>query len=289
MTDSTLTDSPLTGVTVVGFESRMSDTTADLIEEQGGEALPAPSMQEAPLEEHDAVFDFADELLASNFDITFFNTGVGTRMLFDTMELEYDLDDAREALAKTIVVARGPKPSRELTERDIEIDLKVPEPNTWREALELLTEHEKTTPLNGKRIAIQEYGEANEELNDALREAGAELYRVPIYRWELPDDLQPLKNGIRALIGGEAQVALFTSRQQVVHMLQVAEEEGWEDALRTALHEDAMVASVGPVTSEKLRENDLPVHFEPDRPKLAILVKGMAQYAPKYFRQRNGT
>lgn len=280
-----MSDTPLTGFTVVGFESRMSDTTADLIEQHGGEALPAPSMQEAPLEEHDAVFDFADELLAGEFDIVFFNTGVGTRMLFDTMELEYDLDEARAALAKTVVVARGPKPSRELTGRDITIDLKVPEPNTWKEALELLTESEATTPLAGKRLAIQEYGQANEELNDALREAGAELYRVPIYRWELPDDLQPLKNGIRALIGGEAQIALFTSRQQVVHMLQVARDEGWEDALRTALHEDAMVASVGPVTSEQLRTQDLPVDFEPDRPKLAILIKGMAEYAPEYFQQ----
>jgi uroporphyrinogen-III synthase len=280
-----MSDTPLEGFTVVGFESRMSDTTADLIEQYGGEALPAPSMQEAPLEEHDAVFDFADELLAGEFDIVFFNTGVGTRMLFDTMALEYDLNDVRAALADTVVVARGPKPSRELTERDITIDLKVPEPNTWKEALELLTESPDTTPLAGKRLAIQEYGEANEQLNDALREAGADLYRVPIYRWELPDDLQPLKNGIRALIGGKAQIALFTSRQQVVHMLQVAAEEGWEDALRTALHEDAMVASVGPVTSKKLKDQDLPVDFEPDRPKLAILVKGMAEYAPEYFRQ----
>ena len=280
-----MSDTPLEGFTVVGFESRMSDTTADLIEQYGGEALPAPSMQEAPLEEHDAVFDFADELLAGAFDIVFFNTGVGTRMLFDTMALEYDLDDARAALANTVVVARGPKPSRELTERDIAIDLKVPEPNTWKEALELLTESEETTPLEGKRLAIQEYGEANEELNEALREAGAELYRVPIYRWELPDDLQPLKNGIRALIGGEAQIALFTSRQQVVHMLQVAQEEGWEDALRTALHEDAMVASVGPVTSKQLKDHDLPVHFEPERPKLRILVQGMAEYAPEFFQQ----
>ncbi len=272
----------LDGITVVGFESRMSETTAELIEKYGGDPLPAPSMQEAPLEEHDAVFDFAEELFRGDLDIVFFTTGVGTRMLFETLELEHEASDVVEALEDTVVVARGPKPGRELREYGVAIDRKVPEPNTWREARAVLTSSPDTAPLEGKRIAIQEYGRANEELNETLRAEGAALVRVPIYRWELPDDLAPLKNGIRALIDGEAQGALFTSRQQVVHVLQVAAEEGEEDAFRTAL-EDAMVASVGPVTSEELRAHDLPVDFEPDRPKLAILIRGMADYAPRYF------
>lgn len=272
----------LNGITVVGFESRMADTTAHLIEKFGGEALPAPSMQEVPLEEHDAVFDFAEALFQGAFDVVYFNTGVGTRMLFETLETRHDLKDVREALADPVVVARSPKPGRELKNYDIPIDQKVPEPNTWREVLEVLTSSPKTAPLDGKRIAIHEYGRPNEDLNDALRNEGAELTPVPIYRWALPDDLQPLKNGLRALIGGEARGALFTSRQQVVHVLQVASEEGWEHALRTAL-DDAMVASVGPVTSEELRDHDLPVDFEPERPKLAILIRGMAEHAPQYF------
>ena len=273
---------PLTGLTVVGFESRMADATARLIERQGGRALSAPSMQEAPLDEHDAVFDFADDLFAGALDVTFFNTGVGTRMLFETLELEHDPTTVVEALAETVVVARGPKPIRALKTLDVSITLRVPEPNTWREALEVLTNSAETTPLRDQRIAIQEYGRPNESLNDALREAGAELVRVPIYRWTLPDDLRPLKNGIRALIGGEAQIAVFTSRQQVEHVLQVAAEEGWEKSLRSAL-DDVMVASVGPVCSEALEGHGIPVDFEPERPKLAILIRGIAEHAPPFF------
>ncbi|PQJ33313.1 hypothetical protein BSZ35_00705 [Salinibacter sp. 10B] len=278
-----MSTTPLNGITVVGFESRMSDATADLIEKYGGEALPAPSMQEAPLDEHDAVFSFAEGLFDGTFDLVYFNTAVGTRMVFDTLETEYDLDDIRAALQNTIVVSRSPKPGSALKNHDMPIDVKAPEPHSWREVLETLTSNETTAPLDGKRIAIHEYGRPNQELNQALEAEGANVVRVPIYRWALPDDLQPLKNGIRALIGGAAQVALFTSRQQVAHMLQVASDEGWENALRTAL-QDAMVASVGPVTSEKLKEHDLPVDFEPDRPKLAILIQGMADYAPQYFK-----
>jgi uroporphyrinogen-III synthase len=280
-----MSDTPLKGFTVVGFESRMSETTADLIEKHGGTPMPAPSMQEVPLEEHDVVFDFAEALFDGEFDIVYFNTAVGTRMVFDTLETRYERDDLRAALDDVVVFSRSPKPGSELKNRDIPIDLKAPEPNSWKEVLETLTSSAEVATLDGKRMAIHEYGQPNEKLNEALEAEGIEIVRVPIYRWDLPDDLQPLKNGIRALIGGEAQIALFTSRQQIVHMLQVAREEGWEDALRTALHEDAMVASVGPVTSEELRSHDLPVHFEPDRPKLAILVKGMAEYAPEFFQQ----
>lgn len=277
-----MSPAPLDGVTVVGFESRMSDTTAQLIEKYGGTAMPAPSMQEVPLEEHKAVFDFAEGLFDGAFDLVYFNTAVGTRMVFEVLEKEYDFDDVRDALSDVVVVSRSPKPGSELRNYNVPIDVKAPEPNSWREVLKALTANSKTAPLKGKRMAIHEYGQPNEELNDALREKGAKLVRVPIYRWELPDDLEPLKNGIRALIEGDAQVAVFTSRQQVVHMLRVASEEGWEEDLRAAL-DTAMVASVGPVTSEELRSHDLPVDFEPDRPKLKILIRGMAEYAPSFF------
>lgn len=272
----------LNGLTVVGFESRMSDATADLIRKFGGEAFPAPSIQEVPLEEREAVFDFADGLFDRAYDLVYFNTAVGTRLVFETLEAAYDLDEIRGALAEVVVVSRSPKPGRALKNHDVPIDVKAPEPHTWQEVMEMLTSDPLTVPLAGKRIAIHEYGQANEKLNEALVEEGAQIESIPVYRWALPDDRQPLKNGIRALIGGEAQIALFTSRQQVVHVLEVAARHGWEKALRTAL-QDVMVASVGPVTSDELRAHDLPVDFEPDRPKLAILIRDMAAYAPAYF------
>lgn len=273
-----MSEPSLEGITVVGFESRMADTTARLIEKYGGQALSAPSMQEAPLEEHDAVFEFAEDLFGGTVDIAIFTTGVGVRMMIETLETRYATADIVEALAGVAVVARGPKPVRALKTYDVPITVKVPEPNTWNEVLDVVTTRPETAPLGGKRVAVQEYGRPNPDLNEALQEEGAELLRVPIYRWTLPDDLQPLKNGLRALIGGEAQVAVFTSRQQVEHVLQVAAGEGWERALRQAF-EDKLVASVGPVCSEALEKHGIEVGYEPERPKLGILIRGLAEKA----------
>lgn len=258
----------------------MADTTAQLIEKYGGEAISAPSMQELPLEKHEAVFDFAEELFAGAVDVVLFTTGVGTHMVMDTLDTRYDLGDVVEALSQLAVVARGPKPAGALTEYDVPVSVKVPEPNTWEEVLEVMTTDSETVPLDGKWVAVQEYGRPNPDLNDALRAEGAELLRVPIYRWALPDDLEPLKSGLQALIDREAEVAVFTSRQQVDHVLQVAAEQGWEASVRQAFDE-VLVASVGPVTSEALAAHDIEVDYEPERPKLGILIRGLAEEASR--------
>src|SRR5271156_804235 len=77
------------GLRVVAFESRMAAETAKLIERLGGVAMVAPAMREVPLEDNHAALDFARRLLAGEFDIVVFMTGVGTRALFAAMETRH--------------------------------------------------------------------------------------------------------------------------------------------------------------------------------------------------------
>ena len=68
-------------------------------------------------------------------------------------------------MGKTTVVARGPKPVAVLRELKVPITHRVPEPNTWREVLDLLDEH---VPLEGRSVAVQEYGVPNRNLTTGL-------------------------------------------------------------------------------------------------------------------------
>ena len=269
----------LDGISVVSFESRLADVAAQLIRKYGGHPLSAPSMQEVPREQHQEVFRFAEDLFAGRVDVLVCLTGVGTRMLVETMETRAPREDILQALADLTIVARGPKPVRVLKDFAIPVAIKVPEPNTWRELLHSLETSPRTTPLQGRRVAIQEYGQPNDELVHALEAHGAQVMQVPIYRWMLPDDTGPLKEGIQALIDGRAQVALFTSRTQVDHMLQVAVAEGQEAALRRGL-EKAVVASVGPICTEALTAHGIAVDFEPEHPKLGTLIRDLAKKMP---------
>lgn len=258
---------------VVTFESRLSGPMADLIAKQEGVPVEAPALREVPIGDNPEVFAFADRLLAGDFDMVLFLTGVGTRYLAQAIETRIPRATWTAALAKTKVVIRGPKPLAPLRELKVRIDLQAPEPNTWHELLAAL---DANLPVAGLRVAVQEYGKSNPELIEGLERRGATVTRVPVYRWALPEDTGPLRRAIEAIADGRVGAVLFTSAQQVVHMLDVAAEMGREPALRAALAERTVVGSIGPTTTETLREHGLPVDLEPEHPKMAHLVAAVA-------------
>jgi uroporphyrinogen-III synthase len=206
---------------VVAFESRRAEEMAKLIVHYGGVPLVAPSMREVPLDDNPHAFVFADRLFAGDLDVVILLTGVGTRTLTQAITTKHPRDRFIDALKTTTIVARGPKPVAALRELGLTPNLTVPEPNTWRDILATI---DRELPINGKRLAVQEYGVPNPELVAGLRERGAEVMTVPVYQWALPADLTPLQNAIREIIAGHADIALFTSAQQIRNLFCVAKE-----------------------------------------------------------------
>jgi uroporphyrinogen-III synthase len=176
-------------------------------------------------------------------------------------------------------VARGPKPAAVLREWNVPIAINVREPNTWREILDA------TRDRSEKRIAVQEYGRSNPELIEGLRARGAEVIPVRVYRWDLPLDLAPLKEAVRRIAGGQADVVMFTTGTQVAHLFRVAAEAGLEEALRQRLRE-AVVASIGPTTSEMLEEYGILADIVPGHPRMGFLVKETADRAPAVLAEK---
>ena len=268
------------GMNVLSLESRRSAGIAELIRKQGGEPVLAPSMREAPLERNEAAFQFAERLFAGEFDMMILLTGVGTRLLHRALSTRYPPERFPEALRRITVVARGPKPAAVLRELDVPVSIAVPEPNTWRELLAAIRDRPE------RRIAVQEYGRPNAELLAALRQRGAEVASVSVYQWDLPEDTEPLRSAARRLAAGELHVALFTTSVQIEHLLRMAAEAGLEAAVLSALR-NMVVASIGPTTSEALREAGVHPDLEPVHPKMGFLVQETAQRAADILRAKN--
>jgi uroporphyrinogen decarboxylase len=282
----TATEPGFGGLRVVAFESRMAAETRTLIERLGGHAIIAPSMREVPLEDNYAALTFAGNLLAGQFDVVIFMTGVGVRELFRVIETRHQRSSIITALEPVVTVARGPKPVAALRNLGMAPTITIPEPNTWRELLNALAAR---FALTGKRVAVQEYGVTNRELGASLEARGASVTVVPVYRWTLPEDRGPLRDAIKAIAAGGADVVLFTSSNQVTNVMQMAEAEGLDTGLRRGLAA-AVIASVGPVCSEELRRRNITVDIEPEHPKLGHLVKAAANRAPAMLaRKREAT
>lgn len=273
------------GLRVLALESRRATELAALISTYGGRPLVAPALREVPLESNTEALDFAAALMRGEFDIVIFLTGVGTRGLVSLIERAYPRDAFIAALARTNVVARGPKPLAVLRELQVPVWIAVPEPNTWRELLAALDAAAEERPMHGARVAVQEYGVSNTELLKELRGRGARVARVPVYRWALPENVAPLKNAVAALARGEVDVAIFTTSVQVLHLWQIVSEMRLEADVRQGLARTVIV-SIGPTTSDELRRHGLAVDLETSHPKIGFLVREAADRCGSLLRAK---
>jgi uroporphyrinogen decarboxylase len=270
------------GLRVFAFESRMAIETAALIERFGGRATVVPAMREVPLEDNYAAFEFGTRLLSSQVEVVVFLTGVGVRELFRVMETRYTRDRLVNALSTIVTVARGPKPVTALRALGLNPTLTIPEPNTWREVLSSIS---RSMQLEGKRVAVQEYGVSNRDLIAGLEARGAQVLTVPVYRWALPEQHGALRDAASSIAKGQTDVVLFTSSAQVTNLIQIADAAGIGPELRQQVRK-AVVGSIGPVCSQELRAHGIEPDFEPAHSKLGHLVKEAAARSEKVLGQK---
>lgn len=264
----------LHGLTVISLESRNQAEMARLLARQGADVIEAPSLREVALDDQAHAIDFGQVLMDGGCDVLVLLTGVGARMLVDAMAMRFERARLVEAMGRAALVCRGPKPVAALKSLGLRPTITAPEPNTWRELLASLDEG---LPIAGKRVAVQAYGRVNDDLIRGLEARGGQVRVVPIYAWQLPEDTAPLSRAIDAAIAGEANAILFTSAQQVEHLMQVAGSRA--ETLRQVLLERLAIASVGPVTTEALEQHGLTADVHPERPKMGHLARALAERA----------
>ena len=267
MNEAAVTNRP---IRICSFESRRGSEMKSLIERNGAVAVIAPSMREIPLDDNPEAFAFAQELLDGKIHVVLFMTGVGATALLTVLESRYARADIFAALEKTIVVVRGPKPTAVLRGWGVRIDHRAAEPNTWREVLDLF---EAGIPLQNRRVAVQEYGLPSVELYQEFETRGATVLAVPVYRWALPEDLEPLKSAIQQTIAGELDALMFTSAQQLTNVLNVADQMGLRAQWLDAANRCRVIASIGPTASETIKSSGLRVDLEATHPNMGTLVK----------------
>lgn len=260
------------GKTVAVLESRLGRQLVELIAKRGGRPLHAPALSEVADVDPSFVAGLIADLRSHPAKIAIFQTGVGTHALFKATDVLGATANLLALLAQMTVVARGPKPTGALRSRGVRIDLNAEEPFTTAEVLRAL----QGVEVAGAHVIVQRYGATNVELEQALRERGAQVTEIPTYRWALPDDTRPLVALIDALERDEVDAVTFTNAAQVHNLFAIAGQQNRTAALKTAL-DRALVASIGPVCSDALGKFGVRVAIEPHPPKLGPLVSALAE------------
>jgi uroporphyrinogen-III synthase len=252
------------------LETRTGPHLGELIARRGAIPMLAPALEEVPVVDPQAVSSLLAQWRSDPFNVVIFQTGVGTRALFQASDAARLTDELLQRLSPSLVVVRGPKPVGELNARGVRIDVRASTPFTTETVLAALSE----TPMNGARVLVQRYGAVNHALHDALEKRGATVQEIATYRWALPSDTTPLTLLLDALDRSSVDAVVFTSAVQIENLLMVAKMAGRASQLVGQLNR-LVIASIGPVCSRALRDHGITPSFEADPPKLGPLVAGL--------------
>jgi len=262
---------PFAGLRVLSLESRRAKEIEALIRREGGDPFVAPSVQERALDDSGEAIRFVERLEAGEFDLVVCMTGTGLAFLRDQVAVHSSVARLGAALNRVLIVSRGPKPLPILRELGARAQIVVPEPNTWKEIVEAVAARPE------RRIAVQEYGRPNLEMNAALEQLGATVTPVVLYRWEIPTDVEPLRAAARDLAARKFDAVLFTSSIQLDHLMMIAGDLGLDPQVLSAMRDYTAVASVGPVMTAALEAAGIPVEIVPVHPKMGALVKASSE------------
>ncbi len=235
---------PLAGLTVAVTRARaQASELAARLRSLGARVIEAPAIRIEPTEGP------APEL--GRYDLICFTSPNGVRLLF--ARLAAAGLDAR-ALASARVAAIGPGTARALGEHGIVADV-VPE----RFVAEALVESLAYLPV--ERALIARAAEARDVLPDALRDRGAEVEVLSLYETVA----EPLSESQLSAVAG-ADYVTFTSSSTVRFFF---------DAAGDRLGPQTRLLSIGPVTSQALRERGLKPHVEAERHDIDGLIDAL--------------
>ena len=252
------------------LETRTGAHLAQLIARRGGVPMLAPALEEVPDVDPEAVAALLAQWRVDPFTMAIFQTGVGTRALFQATDAAGLTAELLQHLNSSTVVVRGPKPVGELNARDVRIDIRAATPFTTETVLAAVS----NVTVGGARVLVQRYGATNQLLREGLARRGAVVQEIATYRWALPADTGPLLDLLEALAGARVDAVVFTSAVQIHNLCTVAEQAGHAAQLAEQLNR-LVIASIGPVCSRALREHGIRPSFEADPPKLGPLISGL--------------
>ena len=267
---------PLENITVAILEHRFTKEFSALFEKLGAKVHACPMLEEKPVENRQELQEFIRHAVAGNLDMMIFLTGVGARFLVaeaDSMGLK---DAFIEALGKSTIVVRGPKPVAAMRQFGIRVDV-IPVTPTTEGVIEALRSRE----LQGQRVGVQLYGTPNPQLVSALESKGSHVKPVQVYAYGAAADSSAVNDLIQKVLKGEVQVMAFTSAPQVRMLFDIASQLGFSEKLQESLQNKLTLASIGDVTSAALAEKGLAAKILPKQPKMASL----AQAVGDFFRQ----
>ena len=235
---------------------------------------------------------FINNVINQPVEYFVFMTGLSVHYLFRAASILKLRDELVRGIRRSKVISRGNKPSFILRSLGILTTIEQG-PSTAGGILKVL----KSRDIKGKRIAVISNGNGSGSFKDELELEGSKIFDLQLYSYsslldkkadsilkemgykqQVKPTIQSTSKLIYDIMNGAGHVITFTSPPSVFELFKVSDMNNNILRLRSALNEQVIVASVGPSTSEALRQNAIGVDVMPEINKMGPMIKALSDY-----------
>jgi uroporphyrinogen-III synthase len=251
-----------------------AEEAGKLIKEKGGTPYFIPAIEIKGLTNFSPVKKFVGELLKGQVDYVIFMSTNGVKYLFSAAETLKQFSQLKEGLAKTFVIAVGPRTAQALEEEyHVHVNL-VP----LKYSSEGLIEYLQDKEISGKTLRIPRTTGATPTLTEKLKELGAQVEEVYVYESGLPVDKKLKDNFFQDLTSGKIDAIIFGSGLSAKNIFKMLTEKASMETLRALINSKVTTVAIGPTTAEALREMGIKVDVMPQDYLFEEALTALARY-----------
>ena len=265
---------PLAGFTIAVTAARRREELTALLTRRGARVVEAPAIRIVSTQDDEQLRQATRDCLADPPDVVVATTGIGFRGWMEAADGWGLGEQLRARCTQAEVLTRGPTAKGAVRAAGL-AETWSPDSEASDEVLARLLQE----GVAGRRVAVQLHGEPLPDFTSALRDAGASVVEVQVYRWVPAEDVRPLRRLVEQVETGAVDCVTFTSAPAVASLLEVARRAGREDALVQALQSGVLAACVGPVTAAPLERRGVST-VQPERARLGALVRTVVEELP---------
>jgi uroporphyrinogen-III synthase len=259
-----VTSGPLAGKRIMVTRTQtQAEGLSSILRGLGAEVIEAPVIEIRPPNSYEAL----DAALANilQYDWLVLTSVNGVEALFSRLE---PLGLSVDSLQHLKIAAIGPATEERIQDHGLVVDV-VPQRYVAEEVVRSLRKLVK-----GEKVLLVRAKIARDVIPQKLREAGADVEVIEGYQTVVPENARERIQ--RVFQNGTPDAITFTSSSTVKNFLSII--VGTEIPAKLT---EVKFASIGPVTSETLREHGLPVHLEADEYTMEGLAQALVQLFDK--------
>ncbi len=265
---------PLAGFKIGVTADRRADEQIRLLSGRGADCVHGPVIKTLPIDSTDAIGEITGVLCDDPPDLIVLTTGLGVRGWLEAADSFHLGDRLQDLFVGAELYPRGAKARGALVTAGFAAATDAPL-GQYSDILDALA----ARGVDRTRVAIQLDGAGAGPLCDAIEELGADVVRVPVYRWSLPADTGPAERLVRAVAERRVDAVTFTAKPAIENFFEIADRCGSSDEVMRAFSSGAVVPfCVGPVCATGITDVGLPEPMVPERHRLGALVQQLTHH-----------